>query len=161
MTKFVKPKTGDDYPELGFEAGVKAMFDAHINYDEVDEGIASFVNGQSCSGQRVFYQFGMTQIPIYNINNNCASGGTAIELARSKVSGGQADCILVVGFEKMNPGAIELAAGIQSPFSTSMRTMEKTRGYKDVGFACQIFGNAGMEYAERLVMSPRYSQDPS
>jgi sterol carrier protein 2 len=36
LTKFIKPRGLVDYSELGFEAGVKAMLDAHINYDEVD-----------------------------------------------------------------------------------------------------------------------------
>lgn len=149
MTKFTKPKTGDDYPEMGYEAGIKAMLDAHVNYDDVEEGVVSFVHGQSCAGQRIFYQFGMTQIPIYNINNNCASGASAIELARAKIGGGLVDCILVLGFEKMDPGAIKLQPGVQSPFSTSMKVMDITKGYKDVNFACQVFGNAGVEYAEK------------
>ena len=43
----------------------------------------------------------MTQIPIYNVNNNCASGSTAMVMARDFVTSGQADCVLVIGFEKM------------------------------------------------------------
>jgi hypothetical protein len=30
------------YPELGFEAGVKAMLDAQINYDEVETAVACY-----------------------------------------------------------------------------------------------------------------------
>jgi hypothetical protein len=30
------------YPELGFEAGVKAMLDAQVNYDDVETGIACY-----------------------------------------------------------------------------------------------------------------------
>ena len=39
MTKFIKPRGLVDYTELGFEAGVKALLDAKINYDDVDQGI--------------------------------------------------------------------------------------------------------------------------
>ena len=42
MTKFIKPRGKVDYTELGFESGVKAMLDAHINYDDVDQGVACF-----------------------------------------------------------------------------------------------------------------------
>lgn len=35
LTEFIKPRGKVEYPELGFEAGVKAMLDAKINYDEV------------------------------------------------------------------------------------------------------------------------------
>lgn len=56
LTKFVKPRGEIEYTELGFEAGVKAMLDAQINYDDVEQGIACYVYGDSTCGQRVFYQ---------------------------------------------------------------------------------------------------------
>lgn len=59
LTKFIKPRGKVDYPELGFEAGVKALLDAGITYDDVDIGVACYVYGDSTCGQRVFYQFGM------------------------------------------------------------------------------------------------------
>ena len=37
MTKFIKPRGKVDYTELGFEAGIKAMLDAKITYDQVDQ----------------------------------------------------------------------------------------------------------------------------
>jgi sterol carrier protein 2 len=49
----------------------------------------------------------MTGIPIYNTNNNCARGSTGIALARNLVSHGAADCILVVGLEKMSAGSLD------------------------------------------------------
>lgn len=58
LTKFIKPRGLVDYPELGLEAGTKAMLDAGITYDDVDQGIACYCYGDSTCGQRVFYQFG-------------------------------------------------------------------------------------------------------
>lgn len=95
MTKFIKPRGKVDYTELGFEAGIKAMLDAQINYDDVDQGVACYCYGDSTCGQRVFYQFGMTQIPIYNVNNNCSTGSTGLYMGRNMVSHGAADCVLV------------------------------------------------------------------
>jgi hypothetical protein len=69
MTEFIKPRRAREYPELGFEAGVKAMLDAQITYDDVELGVGCFCFGATCSAQRVFYQFGMTGIPILNTNN--------------------------------------------------------------------------------------------
>jgi sterol carrier protein 2 len=106
MTKFIKPRGKVDYPELSFEAGINAMLDAHITYDDVDQGVACYCYGDSASGQRVFCQFGMTQIAIYNLNNNYASGSSGMVLARDMISYGGADCTLVVGFEKMSPGSL-------------------------------------------------------
>ena len=88
MTKFLKPRGKVDYVELGFEAGVKAMLDAKINYDDVEQGVACYIYGGSTCGQRVFYQFGMTQIPIYNVNNNRSTGSTGLHMARTMVSHG-------------------------------------------------------------------------
>lgn len=65
VTKFIKPRGQVDYPEMGYEAGVKAMIDAGITYDDVDLGVACYVYGDSTCGQRVFYQFGSPlRIPL-------------------------------------------------------------------------------------------------
>lgn len=102
LTKFLKPRQLRMYPELGFEAGAKAMLDAQITYDDVQMGVACFCYGDTTSGQRIFYQFGMTGIPVYNTNNACATGSTGLHMARTLVRSGAADCILVIGFEQMS-----------------------------------------------------------
>ncbi|KAL1302115.1 hypothetical protein AAFC00_002550 [Neodothiora populina] len=151
MTKFIKPRGKVDYNELGFEAGVKAMLDAQINYDEVDQGVACYCYGDSTCGQRVFYQFGMTQIPIYNVNNNCSTGSTGIALGRQMISYGAADCVLVVGFEKMAPGSLQSAWNDRvSPTGTTTDMMKATRGITNAPGAAQMFGNAGREYMEKF-----------
>ncbi|KAL2073861.1 hypothetical protein VTL71DRAFT_11187 [Oculimacula yallundae] len=150
MTKFIKPRGKVDYTELGFEAGIKALLDAQINYDDVDQGVACYCYGDSTCGQRVFYQFGMTQIPIYNVNNNCSTGSTGIHLARNVISHGGADCIMVVGFEKMNPGSLQSFWNDRSnPTGTSGDMMKETRGVTNAPGAAQMFGNAGREYKEK------------
>jgi sterol carrier protein 2 len=149
-TKFVKPRGKFEYTELGFEAGIKALLDAHINYDDVDQGVASYVYGDSTCGQRVFYQFGMTSIPIYNVNNNGATGATGINLARTLVQGGMADCILVVGFEKMEKGSLaEHWNDRESPTLLTGNMMVETKGVTSAPGAAQVFGNAGREYMEK------------
>jgi hypothetical protein len=60
LTKFIKPRKERAYPEMGYEAGVKAMLDAQINYDDVETGVACYCYGDTTSGQRIFYQFGMS-----------------------------------------------------------------------------------------------------
>ncbi|KAM3072510.1 hypothetical protein ACMFMG_009308 [Clarireedia jacksonii] len=150
MTKFIKPRGKVDYTELGFEAGIKAMLDAQINYDDVDQGVACYCYGDSTCGQRVFYQFGMTKIPIYNVNNNCSTGSTGLALARNVISHGAADCVLVVGFEKMNPGSLQSFWNDRSnPTGTSGEMMAKTRGVTNAPGAAQMFGNGGREYMEK------------
>ncbi|KAK8038842.1 Non-specific lipid-transfer protein [Apiospora rasikravindrae] len=150
MTKFIKPRGKVDYTELGFEAGVKAMLDAQINYDDVEQGIACYCYGDSTCGQRVFYQFGMTQIPIVNVNNNCSTGSTGLAMARTTIAYGGADCILVVGFEKMMRGSLQsFFNDRENPTGTSGMMMAETRGVTNAPGAAQMFGNAGREYMEK------------
>ena len=151
MTKFIKPRGKVDYTEVGFEAGIKAMLDAQITYDDVDQGVACYCYGDSTCGQRVFYQFGLTQIPIYNVNNNCSTGSTGLAMARQMVSHGAADCVLVVGFEKMNPGSLQANFNDRAnPTGTSAMMMKETRGVTNAPGAAQMFGNAGREYIEKF-----------
>ncbi|OCL12383.1 non-specific lipid-transfer protein [Glonium stellatum] len=150
MTKFIKPRGKVDYTELGFESGVKAMLDAHINYDDVDQGVACFCYGDSTSGQRVFYQFGMTGIPIYNVNNNCSTGSTGLYMGRNMIAHGAADCVLVVGFEKMFPGSLQtFFQDRANPTGTTSLMMKETRGVTKAPGAAQMFGNAGREHMEK------------
>ncbi|GAW14879.1 hypothetical protein ANO14919_042840 [Xylariales sp. No.14919] len=150
MTKFIKPRGKVDYTELGFEAGVKAMLDAQINYDDVEQGIACYCYGDSTCGQRVFYQFGMTQIPIVNVNNNCSTGSAGLSMARNTIAYGGADCILVVGFEKMMRGSLQsFFNDRENPTGTTVMMMAETRGITNAPGAAQMFGNAGKEYMDK------------
>ncbi|KAF1811681.1 thiolase-like protein [Eremomyces bilateralis CBS 781.70] len=150
MTKFIKPRGEVEYTEMALEAGVKAMLDAGINYDEVEQGVACYVYGDSTCGQRVFYQFGMTKIPIYNVNNNCSTGSTGLYMGRSFVTSGASDCVLVVGFEKMAPGSLSSKwDDRESPMQGSVMMMMETRGFETGPPTCQLFGNAGREHMEK------------
>ncbi|WPH01905.1 thiolase-like protein [Acrodontium crateriforme] len=150
MTKFIKPRGKVDYTELGYEAGIKALLDAQINYDDIDQGIACYCYGDSTCGNRVFYQFGMTQIPIYNVNNNCSTGSTGLHLGRTMIAGGQADAVMVVGFEKMFPGSLQTFFQDRSnPGELTSDMMRATRGVTNAPGAAQLFGNGGREYMEK------------
>ncbi|KAM3506628.1 hypothetical protein MY11210_007476 [Beauveria gryllotalpidicola] len=150
MTEFIKPRNLRDYPELGYEAGIKAMLDAQINYDDVQTGIAGFNYGDSTCGQRVFYQFGMTSIPIINTGNACATGSAGLYLARTMVRSGALDCVLVVGFEKMEPGHIkDKWTDRAKPTQLSRQMMEDMHGPAPGPPNAQYFGNAGREYMEK------------
>lgn len=48
----------------------------------------------------------MTGIPIYNVTSNCSTGSNALILAKQLVETGQNDCVLAVGFEKMERGSL-------------------------------------------------------
>ena len=44
-------------------------------------------------------------MPVINVTNNGATGGTGVYLGHKLVKGGVSECCLVVGFEKMWRGS--------------------------------------------------------
>lgn len=82
-------------------AARRALLDSRIDYKEVKAVAVGYVYGDSTCGQRAVYEVGMTGVPVYNVNNNCATGSTALHLAKNFVQGGVYDCVMVLGFEKM------------------------------------------------------------
>ena len=109
MVPFKKPREGARYDAMGAAAIASALSDASLSYADVEQAYAGYVYADSCAGQRVVYQAGMTGIPVFNVNNNCASGSSALYLARQAILGGAADCVLAVGFEQMNPGSLPVS----------------------------------------------------
>jgi acetyl-CoA acetyltransferase len=93
------------------EAVTSALQDAKLKYDSIDHAFVGYVYGDSTSGQRALYEIGMTGVPIQNVNNNCATGSSALFLACKFVESGLADCALAVGFEKMQRGSLGSMVG--------------------------------------------------
>lgn len=107
MIPFKKPGKSESYDVMGAQAARAALDDAGIDYNQVQQAYASYVYGDSCSGQAALYNVGINGVPIVNVNNNCSSGSTAFALAAQAVRGGQVDCAIAVGFEQMVPGALD------------------------------------------------------
>jgi acetyl-CoA acetyltransferase len=107
MVPFARPGRSDPYDVMAERAVRAALADARLDYELIDQAVASYVYGDSCSGERALYRVGITGIPITNVNNNCASGSSALFHARHAVLSGEAECVLAVGFEEMRPGAID------------------------------------------------------
>jgi acetyl-CoA acetyltransferase len=156
MTKFEKPgrRAGWDYPDIGREAATNALADAGIAYGEVQQAFLAYCYGDSTSGQRALYGVGLTGIPMVNVNNNCATGSTALYLANQYVSAGIADCVLALGFEKMQRGSLrEYWDDRAAATGRFIEAMAARRGMSDAPPAPQLFGNAGREYMERYGVS--------
>ncbi len=156
MTKFDKPGTKEgDYPEWATEAGEKALADAGISYDDVEQAYAGYCYGDSTYGQRAVYQLGLTGIPVVNVNNNCSTGSSALFLARQAVKGGVADCALAVGFEKMEKGSLGVKYDDRTPaLDKHMMRMFELRAPEQSPFAPQMFGNAGRDHMEKYGSEP-------
>ena len=158
MTKFDKPgqKEGD-YPDWAKEAGERALADAGIPYDAVEQAYAGYVYGDSSYGQRAVYELGLTGIPVLNVNNNCSTGSSALMLARNAVKGGLADCVMAVGFEKMERGSLGMKYTDRTPaLDKHMMRMFQIRDPESSPFAPQMFGNAGRDHMEKYGSKPEH-----
>lgn len=146
MVPFLKPSAGATYDDLGRAAIQQALADSGISYASVEQAYAGYVFGDSCCGQRVVYGAGMTGIPVINVNNNCSTGSTALFLARQAIASGAAECVLAVGFEQMNPGAIGSAyADRPSPFADFDTACDALVDV-ELPLALRYFGGAGREH---------------
>ncbi len=68
----------------------------------VGSAAAGLMTGQEMiKAQVTLTAMGIEEIPMYNVENACASSSTAFHLARATVGAGLYDCALVVGFEKL------------------------------------------------------------
>jgi acetyl-CoA acyltransferase len=151
MTKFEKPGGKDwDYPDMVKEAGTKALADAGLAYSAIEQCAVGYCYGDSTAGERAVYELGITGIPIYNVNNNCSTGSTALFLAKQLVEGGLAECTMAVGFEKMEKGSLgSKFMDRTNPMDKHMQLMMSLREYAAAPPAPQMFGNAGREHMDR------------
>src|SRR5208282_801720 len=86
MTKFEKPGSRAwDYPDMVKESVGNALKDAGIPYQAVEQAVVGYCYGESTCGQRALYGLGLTGIPVYNVNNNCATGSTALFMAKQLI----------------------------------------------------------------------------
>lgn len=150
MIPFTKPGKSETYEVMGERAVRLALQDAGIEYRDIDQVYAGYVYGDSTSGQAAVYGVGMTGVPVVNVNNNCSTGSSALFLARQAVGSGLVDCVLALGFEQMNPGALTMSfpdrPNPMRRFSDEMSRLQEI--HERVPFAALYFGGAGREYAE-------------
>uniref|UniRef100_A0A672HR48 Sterol carrier protein 2 n=1 Tax=Salarias fasciatus TaxID=181472 RepID=A0A672HR48_SALFA len=160
LLQFEKPGAGSnsDYPEMAKEAGEKALRDAGIPYTSIEHACVGYVYGDSTCGQRAIYHgLGLTGIPIINVNNNCSTGSTALYMARQLVKGGLADCVLALGFEKMERGSLTSKyADRTSPMDKHLEVMLNRYEMQPVPVTPQMFGNAGREHMEKYGTKPEH-----
>ena len=107
MTVFGR-HAGRSLHDLAGEALQGALRDAGCQ--AADIGVAYYtgmtngsLQGQlSIPGQVIFSKIGIAGIPVFNVENACASGSSGFNLAVQSLKAGAADVALAIGAEKMN-----------------------------------------------------------
>ncbi len=151
MIPFTKPGASETYNVMGEKAAAAAFADAGLPYSAAQQVYVGYVYGDSTAGQAAVYGLGLSGVPIINVNNNCATGSSALFLARQAVESGAVECALALGFEEMRPGALGATFNDRpSPMGRFAKEMVSLQEMdpKAPG-AAQFFGGAGREYAEK------------
>jgi len=106
MTHFGKfPERG--LKSLSSEAVHEALVDVGLEPHDVQlavvgNAVAGLITGQECiRGQVVLRECGIGGVPIFNVENACASASSAFHLAWQQVAAGQVDVALALGVEKL------------------------------------------------------------
>lgn len=106
MTRFGK------YPDrslkqLGATALDAVLDDAGLALGDLDaayvaNSVAGIVTGQEAiRGQTVLNSYGLGDVPVFNIENACASSSSAVHLAWQSVALGLNEVVLILGVEKL------------------------------------------------------------
>jgi acetyl-CoA acyltransferase len=109
MTKFGNHEDSS-VAELTHTAVHDAVADAGVRLSDIDSAFfgnttQGALEGQlMIGGQVALRATGLKGIPMFNVENACATGSSALNLAMQQVRAGASDVALAVGAEKMNIG---------------------------------------------------------
>ncbi|ABW66368.1 thiolase family protein [Desulfosudis oleivorans] len=106
MTRFGKfpEKSIKDLVKESSQAAIKdaGIQPSDIQAAYVGSAVAGLMTGQEMiKAQVTLSAMGIEAIPMYNVENACASSSSALNLAWTAVGAGIFDCVLVTGFEKL------------------------------------------------------------
>ena len=107
MTRFGK-FLNKSVKDLVQESVSDALVDAGLSKDDVEaiffgNCVQGHLEGQDMiRGQVALRPMGFEKLPIFNVENACATASTALHLGYNYICSGAADIVLAIGVEKMN-----------------------------------------------------------
>jgi acetyl-CoA acetyltransferase len=127
------------YPEKGIKDLVRESVEAALKHARIDarmieaayvgSAVPGIMTGQEqIKAQVTLSAMGIDTIPMYNVENACASSSTALHLAWTAVGAGLYDCVLAAGFEKLyDQDKLKsfLALGTAVDVQTAVRFLEE------------------------------------
>lgn len=131
MVPFAKQIEGS-VDQIAARAVRRLIADSGLDARLIDETYVGTAKGGSLIGQRALRFAGLGHgMPIYNVENACASSAVAFNLAVRSLAAGNAGCALVVGVDQLSSlgkGALPVqatewdgAAGVTNPVVYAMR----------------------------------------
>ncbi|RBM21809.1 acetyl-CoA acetyltransferase [Prauserella sp. PE36] len=103
MTPFGRHSPDYSGRDMGVDAARAALADAGLSWQDIDYA----VGGSNVSGKpdTTVSSLGLTGIPFVNVRNGCATGTVALTTAAQAIRSGEAETVLVLGFDKHPRGA--------------------------------------------------------
>ncbi|MBM7063029.1 thiolase family protein [Pseudomonas sp. UL073] len=154
--------------DLTQTAVLGAVADAGAELGAVQAFYAANVFGGMVLGQVLLRDLGLSGLPIYNVENACASGATGVHLACHALQAGIYDTVVVFGVEKLTAlggGTIPLQrndymtelyarAGMALPAIYAMRG---TRYLHEFGVGAEVLGEVAVKNRRHGALNP-YAQ---
>lgn len=154
--------------DLAQGAVLGALGDAGLELGDVQAIYAGNVFGGMVLGQVMLRDLGQPGLPLYNVQNACASGATGVHLACHALQAGVYDTVLVLGVEKLTAlggGTLPLQrndymtdlyvrAGMALPAVYAMRA---TRYLHEYGVAADVLGEVAVKNRFHGTLNP-YAQ---
>jgi acetyl-CoA acetyltransferase len=150
MTPFGK-HPGLSLADLATAAVKQALEDARLPVDAIDavfagNSAAGILTGQeSVRGQVSLKSIGLRGVPLFNVENACATGSSALHLAVNYIRAGAARCVLVLGYEKMTT-------------EERSRPMQALEACSDVAELADLRARLGPESRHRSIFMDFYAE---
>jgi len=151
MTLFAK-QPARSLKDLTAEAVRTALADADLDVGDVQacwfgNAVAGSITGQEMVAAQVTLRpLGLGGIPMFNVENACASASSAFHLAWQSVAAGMCDVALAVGAEKMtHPDKARSFAAIGGSIDVETVPAEQP---SDRSFLMDLYAGAAIEYME-------------
>src|ERR1700760_3987741 len=146
MTRFAK-QPGRTLKDLTAEAVTAALKDAGQPVRDVQSCYFGNAVAGSMTGQFLPRPLGLAGIPVFNVENACASASTAFHLAWQAVATGVHDAVLAVAAEKMtHPDKARSFAAIGGSVDVETVPADPPAGRS---FLMDMYAGAALRYMER------------
>jgi len=156
--------------QMGAFAVRQALRDAGVDWSDVQVAFGGSLGGSLPGGDgggsadTLVTHLGMTGLPFVNVQNGCATAGTAVTMAASAISSGQQDIAVALGFDKhprgmFNPESTAIGLGAwygQAGFmvSTQFFAMKINRYMHDYGISQRTLAKVAAKAYRNGALNP-------
>ncbi len=149
--------------DMGREAIKNALDDSGVPFPDIEVAYVGRVLAGMGAGLNVVTEMGQTGIPVINIEMACGSSTSAFREAYLQVANGVYDTALVVGFEKMQRGMLQISE--QASYRTIMGlavmpatyALQTQRYMADYGATPEMFAQVSVKSHRNGALNP-YAQ---